>query len=227
MKRAIKKAIDIILLGLMYISRFVCTVTLVLSNPALEHPGLIYVSREEYYMFGGTYWQNTWSSFFVMAVFLLVDSWLFYFLSAKHREKVVKPFLITDLICVFLTIILWNHMISDAHDWVLFFFWLLLHCLKRFLDYYAYIRRDPKKNSLLPILPKTQGGTDMTVYVTAYIVVIILFVYRFFRADNGVSMAGCLAIAVAMSFALTVYLSKKKADNPQENSGTGEGRSTD
>ena len=211
MKRIMKRVIDMILLGLMYISRFVCTVTLVLSNPALEHPGLIDVSRAEYYMFGGTYWQNTWSSFLVLASLLLVDSWLFYFLSSKYRKKVVKPFLVTDLICIFLTIILWNHMISDAHGWVLFFFWLLLHCLKRFLDYYAYVRRNPEKNSLLLILPKSHAGTDMTVYITAYIVALISFVYRFFRADNGVSMPGCLAIAVAMAFALTVYLFKKKA----------------
>jgi len=207
-----KKAKDTLLRVLLYISKFICTVTLLYGNPATEHPGLMLEPYEEYYMFGGTYWQKNWSSFFVLASILLVDSWLFYFLSRKHREKVVKPLLVTDLVCVPLAIITWNFDNYPVHEWVILFFWLLLHCLKRFLDYYAYVRRDPEKNSLLPLLPKAPDGT----YMTVYILVIVSFVVRFMKSDNGVSAAGCLAIAVAMSFALTVYLSRKKAKTPPE-----------
>lgn len=205
MRRVIGKATEIILLVSLYISRFFCTATLVLTNPGMQHPGLIYVSHAEYYMFGGTYWQEVWSSFFVMVGLLLVDSWLFYFLSIKHRKKVVKPFLITDLACVFLTIILWNLMSYRAHKWVLIFFWLLLHCLKRFLDYYFYARRDREKNSLLFILSKAPDGT----YLTAYIVLIISFIIRFIVDDTGVNQAGCFAIAVALLFGLSVFMSRR------------------
>lgn len=199
---------------MLYISRFFCTITLILSNPGMEHPGLIFVSHEEYYMFGGVYWQKLWSSFFGITGLLLVDSWLFYFLSVKYREKVIKRFLITDFICVYFTILLWNYLIFDARRWVLFFFWLLLHCLKRFLDYYFYVRRDREKNSLLPILSKAPDGT----YLTAYIVLLISFILRFIVDDTSVNQAGCFAIAVALLFGLSVFISKRKAGNRPESS---------
>lgn len=67
-----------------------------------------------------------------------------------------------------------------------------------------------KDTLLRSLLPKLPDGTCQTVYI----LVMLSFFVRFLTADNGVSAAGCLAVAVAMAFALSVYHSKKKAERP-------------